>query len=156
MDRGAAGARRVAARSGPIESIAVKRLLLIVMLALLPLQSVWASAARYCEHEREHEGTQETATPQHVGHHEHEHAAPTTASLPDNNGTHADLDCTVCHLACCASLLTHVAFELPLLSTPLCERAGPGFRSCIASIPDRPDIAGMAIAVRSGGVHIVC
>jgi hypothetical protein len=82
----------------------VKRLLLVLMLALLPLQSVWASAARYCAHESTHE----TATSQHVGHHEHEHAAPAAASLPD--GADADLDCAVCHLACCASLPSDLGF----------------------------------------------
>jgi hypothetical protein len=128
----------------------VKRLLLVLMLALLPLQSVWASAARYCSHE----GSHETAAPQHLGHHEHEHAAPAAASLPDGAG--ADLDCAVCHLACCVSLPIDFGFEVPPVRPPLCERACSGFRSFTAAIPDRPDIAGTAIAVRSGGVPVVC
>ena len=125
--------------------ITVKRLLLVLLLSLLPLQAVWATAARYCAHEQ--------TAPQHVGHHEHEHSAPATPAPPDGNVGDADLDCGVCHLACCVSVPAYVAFDVPIARAPLCDLARSPFRSRATSVPDRPDIAGPLIAVRFGGVH---
>jgi hypothetical protein len=44
----------------------VKKALAIFLLCLLPIQTVWASVAGYCQHEIE-------LVQNHLGHHEHEH-----------------------------------------------------------------------------------
>ena len=123
----------------------MKRLLLVFLLSLLPLQAVWATAARYCAHEQ--------TAPQHVGHHEHEHSASESLVQPASNSSDADLDCGVCHLACSVSVPTYVAFDLPLARASMCELARSPFRSRATPVPDRPDIAGASIAVRFGGMH---
>jgi hypothetical protein len=46
----------------------MRRWLAVFLLVLLPLQFSWAAAASYCQHEQD-------ARTQHVGHHEHQHAA---------------------------------------------------------------------------------
>lgn len=71
---------------------AMRRLFLILLLAMLPLQFSWAVAASYCQHEQGKAVT-------HFGHHAHNHAGnadsdgePAKKSQPDN-------DCCICHLA---------------------------------------------------------
>lgn len=77
---------------------AVKKLLLIFLLAWLPLQFSWAAAAVYCQHE-------EQQATQHFGHHSHQHDA--SADLPDDTDKPAKVhaDCGYCHLSCQASFL---------------------------------------------------
>ena len=75
----------------------MKRLALIVLMLLLPLQSVWAAASAYCEHE------QGVAT-QHFGHHIHQHQASTDSN--DSSGKsplNVHADCSSCHLSCPAA-----------------------------------------------------
>jgi hypothetical protein len=95
----------------------VRRLLAIVLLALLPLQFSWAAVASYCEHEAQGAG--------HFGHHDHDHAhhagvssdaglvvdltadaAPTLdatgSAESDKAPGAADLDCGHCHGTCSA------------------------------------------------------
>lgn len=78
-----------------------RRLVLVFMMCLLPLQWSWAAAASVCQHE--------SSGKAHFGHHEHQHA---------HTGEHADgsshdgpaaehPDCQVCHgigVACLAPL----------------------------------------------------
>jgi hypothetical protein len=82
----------------------VRRWILVLLLAVLPLQFAQAAAAAYCAHE-------ETVTSQHVGHHEHEHhemAADAAGSNTADNDSRlpgaADPDCTYCHLSCAQPL----------------------------------------------------
>ena len=71
----------------------MRRALVIVMMLLLPLQSVWAAAASVCGHE--------TGRASHFGHHEHAHQdvgdvqRDGDASGAQPVGGHAD--CGVCH-----------------------------------------------------------
>lgn len=85
----------------PLESAPpMRRFLLIVLLAFLPLQSIWAAAAGYCGHE---------AAPQasHFGHHAHQHQDP--GAQPDSGSglvkALLDLDCHSCHGVCSAMAL---------------------------------------------------
>lgn len=75
----------------------MRRFALIFLMLLLPLQSVWAAASAYCQHE------QGVAT-QHFGHHTHQHQASTDG----NDGTgksplNVHADCSICHLSCPAA-----------------------------------------------------
>jgi len=45
----------------------MRRFFLIILVLLLPLQSAWAAATAYCQHE------QRPAAKWHLGHHQHEH-----------------------------------------------------------------------------------
>lgn len=78
----------------------MRRLLFILILACLPLQSIWAAAASYCGHE-----TAPAAA--HFGHHQHlvhdGHAAAASGGCAHgHDGTSVrtggvDMDCHVCH-----------------------------------------------------------
>ncbi len=73
----------------------MRRALLIFMIAMLPIQWVWAAAATTCQHDN-------CASTAHFGHHAHNHDAGKTAGassgepgLPGSD--HAD--CGVCQLS---------------------------------------------------------
>jgi hypothetical protein len=92
-----AGPNPVAARL-----LSVRRILAIVLLALLPLQFSWAAVASYCEHEAQDAG--------HFGPHQHAHhadAGPSaepvvhTDAQADQAPGDVDLDCGHCHGQCC-------------------------------------------------------
>lgn len=83
-----------------LESAAMRRLVALFLLILLPLQFSWALAAAYCQHEA-------APSTQHFGHHDHRHDAHVAAdSTPETKlpGA-ADNDCSVCHTGCVAALL---------------------------------------------------
>ncbi len=85
----------------------VRRFLVIVLLALLPLQFSWAAVASYCGHET-------PAQAAHFGHHDHQHAVAHPADLTNQADPHdtadappgddtagvLDLDCGHCHGHC--------------------------------------------------------
>lgn len=72
----------------------MRRLILIFMMCLLPLQWSWAVAGSVCEHETGNA---------HFGHHEHQHHGSDdgvshdtdSEKTPDASGNHPD--CQVCH-----------------------------------------------------------
>ena len=72
----------------------MRRLVLILMMVLLPLQYSWAAAASVCEHE---------ADSAHFGHHEHKHAVSDAhashggEAKSDGKSPSPHLDCEVCH-----------------------------------------------------------
>ncbi len=78
----------------------LRRWILLVLLACLPLQSSLALALGYCLHEDE-TSVQQT----HAGHHEHRHESKSAKTLKDSKKA-ADAasldhgDCAQCHFAC--------------------------------------------------------
>jgi hypothetical protein len=120
----------------------MRRWLAILMLTLLPLQFGWSAVAAYCGHE-----TGEQA--QHLGHHEHQHAADASAddghSSPDERAPVGfDFDCGHCHCTC-ATLPTVVGDVVPL-DLPS-YRAAPvegAMRTLAPSRPERPQWLGLA------------
>lgn len=62
----------------------------ILLLVLMPLQALWASAAPYCEHE------QAAAASKHLGHHEHEH--PELDASQDQSPGKVGASHTDCHV----------------------------------------------------------
>jgi len=111
----------------------VKKLLLILLLTILPIQYSWSMAAVYCQHESE--------TTSHFGHHGHQHQ-----SLSDEDGDHggkpvkkAHGDCEVCHHAVQASV---PAADTPLMAAGARTYASPlpsQYLSYIAEGPPRPN-----------------
>ena len=74
----------------------MRRFLIILVLAWLPIQTSWAALSVYCGHETA------PVAKVHTGHHEHQHQhvdvkADTDSASADVNGTHPD--CAVCHAA---------------------------------------------------------
>lgn len=77
----------------------MRRFLIIVMMFLLPFQSVWSVAATLCAHEGPDAA--------HFGHHEHRHhaAGASNTAQSDDSAAHGDSDqpgsyhpdCGVCH-----------------------------------------------------------
>lgn len=120
----------------------MRRLLLIVLMLWLPLQSSWAAAAGLCRHEQ-------GAAAQHFGHHEHRHhAAPGTAGIDTQAGASSALmlddDCALCHLGCAVSLPS--AAHLVLVATPagLAPAQAVPLHSHIPSVPLPPDRRALA------------
>jgi len=109
----------------------VKKLLLILLLTILPIQYAWSMAAVYCQHE--------PAKAAHFGHHGHAHQA-----LSDDGGEHgkpskAHGDCEVCHHAVQASV---PAADAPLMAAAARVYAPPlpsQYRSYISEGPPRPN-----------------
>ena len=100
----------------------VRRILALVLLALLPLQFSWAAVASYCGHEKQAGAT-------HFGHHEHQHRADVGTDVEqaadmdvtaDATGDKApgamDLDCGHCH-GYCSVMLTLTSGVPGALST---------------------------------------
>ena len=72
----------------------MRRLIAVLMLALLPFQFSWSAVAAYCMHESS------TSQSQHLGHHEHQHEAKGGNGQAEKSSQGADafdVDCSVCH-----------------------------------------------------------
>lgn len=115
----------------------MKRLLLIFLLTMLPLQMSWAALTGYCQHE-------EGRAAQHLGHHEHKHHAAGDSKQSDNKKSKSNLgvndaDCGYCHLSC-ANLVSTQQPEIifPPNSIPV-EFLLYSYRSHIADGLSRPD-----------------
>jgi hypothetical protein len=82
----------------------MRKLLILLFVTLLAAQSVYAAAARYCEHEAD-------AAASHVGHHGHDHASAANDEKSSPSNVH--LDCGFCQLGFAQSLAAHgVALDL--------------------------------------------
>jgi hypothetical protein len=109
----------------------VKKLILIVLMFLLPVQYSWSAAAVYCQHE--------SGSTLHFGHHAHEHK-----EKPDQKSGHdklkkADNDCEYCHIfyhPCLASAAPRVA---PPEGLGHAELGRTIFSSHIPSRPPKPN-----------------
>lgn len=125
----------------------MRRLLLVFLAILLPLQFAWAGAAAYCAHEgaptAAHEVggvgvVQATARTWHFGHHSHVHhgddhaAGGKTVKLPD-------ADCAACHFPGSHGVFAEVRMPADYRFTTLRYQAHPhAFGSIPAPVPDRP------------------
>jgi hypothetical protein len=67
----------------------VKKLLLILLMLILPVQYTWSAAAVYCQHEKN--------SPFHFGHHAHQHKVKSDEPSEHGKVKNADADCEYCH-----------------------------------------------------------
>ncbi|MFT3821437.1 MAG: hypothetical protein QM750_28095 [Rubrivivax sp.] len=113
----------------------MRRWLLMFVLVVLPLQSVWGAAARYCLHERT------DAAKQHFGHHEHRHQASASAAAGDAaDGLGADhADCGQCHGGACASFPALPLNVAAMPPQPVQAGLQSPYRSHTPPTPERPD-----------------
>lgn len=112
----------------------MRRWFTLLLLVLMPLQSVWAAAAAYCQHE-------EGRTAQHVGHHAHEHHGAASGHGQDGNAGDFDGDCGHCHLG--GVPLLPPAAVLPAV-VPVADLHAPAasrFRSVDPAPIERPNWA---------------
>jgi hypothetical protein len=124
----------------------MRKLFLILLLAVLPLQYAWSAAAAYCGHEQE----QSQQKRSHFGHHSHQHnaqAEPQQDGNDSNGGNDGKLpgkakvhaDCAVCHHAVQASLLSGTAPPPDAAGAAYPPSSVLHFTSHIAEGPKKPD-----------------
>ncbi len=108
----------------------MRRLCLILMLLVLPLQVSWAAVSSYCKHES---GT----AAQHFGHHYHQHKIKAADKTSADAPIQVDMDCTFCF----ASAFGMITVQSTTASADV-PQAAPAFAKTVflASIrPDRPE-----------------
>ncbi len=116
----------------------MRRLVLICVMLLLPVQWTWAAAAAYCAHET-------GVAAKHMGHHEHKHQqSQADAGKPSPDGKLTvpgglDSDCHFCHLGSVQWLSPTVAAALPVAAAPPRFEYIAPTSSHIPSGPERPD-----------------
>lgn len=93
----------------------MRRLVLILVTVLLPLQLAWAAAAAYCQHE----GTSKSAT--HFGHHQHVHDADQVHTKLPGGKVVGDYDCGYCNTVTAAVLPD---FDAPPSQSAVLRRHG--------------------------------
>lgn len=114
----------------------MRRCLLLMLLAILPLQFTWAAAAAYCPHESA------PGHGAHFGHHEHQnHGA--SQDHPDDGGKEspllADADCPYCHLGSAQPLPIDLPAMNVAVSAPQNAVSHPLRDSFIPPGLERPD-----------------
>lgn len=110
----------------------MKRLFLIILLAVLPLQISWAAVAVYCGHEQGKAG-------QHFGHHDDEHKAFSAKSESDKQPGKFDLGHDHCHMSVFLGLMSEAAFlasVIPSQPSLRCDEAA--YSSLALDRPERP------------------
>ncbi|MYN43212.1 DUF2946 domain-containing protein [Duganella sp. FT109W] len=108
----------------------MKKILLILLLTILPIQYAWSMAAVYCQHEENKVS--------HFGHHGHQHQAQsdddTDHSKPSKHG-----DCEVCHHAVQASVPAAEPLMTVAPAAVFAPAGVPRYHSYIADGPPRPN-----------------
>ena len=106
----------------------MRRLFVLLLALLLPLQFAWAGAAAYCQHEGD------TARAVHVGHHDHVHQGKAS-----DGKSLTDVDCNVCNAAVTPLMLAApLAQALPSMPATLRGHDAPPLPSAHTRAPDRP------------------
>lgn len=109
----------------------MKKLLLILLLTILPIQYSWSMAAVYCQHE--------DSKVTHFGHHGHDHQAQADDDAGKSKTGKPHGDCEVCHHAVQLSV---PGADALLAVAPAPSYAPPGalhYYSFIADGPPRPN-----------------
>lgn len=110
-----------------------------ILLIIFVLQSTWAVAAQYCQHE-------ESPTVNHIGHHTHKHFSQTEngsnlidQTSSDSSKLDIDTDCSYCHFSSIKSMMnTLPVFEADI--EPLAMVAMHySYPEVIPSKPERPN-----------------
>ncbi|MDQ3261852.1 MAG: hypothetical protein M3Q00_13935 [Pseudomonadota bacterium] len=118
-----------------------RRLAVVFLLLLVPLQLSWAAVTAYCEHETK-------AASHHIGHHEHKHQADQSNTHDDpasgSKSSNFDADCGICHAGCSMALCGEIA-AADFAGTNVVFARPPTFHlTLISSKPERPKWLGLA------------
>ena len=114
----------------------MRRLFILFMLCLLPVQITWAAVVDYCGHEA-------TGDVQHLAHHadEHEHVLPFNGDLPVNSADplESNFGHDHCHLSGFIALLSPTILNAAILPTlPALHGENFVFSSQMLDRPERP------------------
>lgn len=109
----------------------VKKLILIFLLVVLPLQYSWAVVASYCQHEKE--------LVTHLGHHTDEHKNNEDRDDSDKNKLSSLHECEYCHQACQASLTPAISSLMLLQGRSILASQPLLYSSYIPDGPERPE-----------------
>ena len=120
----------------------MRRWLLILLIAFLPVQFASAAAAVYCAHESD-------SSPKHLGHHADGVATAQKVVADDQDGgaTKPPLDhagCAYAHLGCAVHPLAAAHLNAQPTSTAKPLDSPTRFRSCVATVLDRPQWLSLA------------
>jgi len=130
---------------------AVRRVIFILLLAILPVQFTWAAATAYCRHES-------GQASKHFGHHEHQHRAAADSESKGSKAAAssvADSDCSTCQLSA-AQPIPSATTDIPAASAEPPRFAWSArYDSYIPGGPERPDRSAPTPAVRFGGAVVV-
>ncbi len=108
----------------------MRRLLLLILLCLLPLQITWAVVADYCGHEQD-------KAAQHFGHHDDEHSVSSGAS-DDGKQPGQSLGHDHCHLSGFLGVLSRFAPTAYESAHPKPHDGDGAYPSLAAYPPERP------------------
>lgn len=110
----------------------MRRLLVLIMLCLIPLQLTWAVMTEYHGHQQE-------TVAQHFGHHDENHqAALDSASADKQPATSSDLGHDHCHLWGFLGMLSACTLGFHDFSQPLLRGDDASYLSVISDQPERP------------------
>ena len=109
----------------------MKKLLLILLLTILPIQYAWSMAAVYCQHE--------PAKVSHFGHHGHQHQAQSDEDPDHGKPVKVHSDCEVCHHAVQASVLEDGAMAVQPAAQAHAAPLLTDYLSYISDGPRRPN-----------------
>lgn len=109
----------------------MKKLLLILLLTILPIQHAWSMAAVYCQHE--------PATVTHFGHHGHQHQAQSDDGADKSKPVKVHSDCEVCHHAVQASVPAAGGVDVAVEAIGHAPTAARRYLSHISEGPQRPN-----------------
>lgn len=112
----------------------MRRLIILLLLCLLPLQTSWAMVADYCGYEQD-------KTAQHFGHHDDEHkASPGTladSTAPEQGNSSFDHD--HCHLSSFLGVLSEYTFSMRAPLQLSLHRDNQSYSFLAADKPVRPN-----------------
>lgn len=111
----------------------MRRLLILVLAWVLPLQFAWAGVAIYCQHES-------GLAAQHFGHHEHQHhgAKADSAKVAKMQVPGADADCQVCQFGAAQSVPAGDQLFVAPHGSATPPESPASFRSHVPSGLERP------------------
>jgi cytochrome c553 len=114
----------------------MRRLFILLLALLLPLQFTWAAAAVYCGHEGSTVAASVVAPAHHFGHHEHVHQ---DAKKDASKALSIDTDCGVCHAGSSPVIGASLQLQpLPPLARSVTAAPAAAHASAFARAPDRP------------------
>ncbi len=113
----------------------MRRLIILLLLCLLPLQTSWAMVADYC-------GYEQNKAVQHFGHHDDEHHKASPSTLADSTAPeqgNSSLDHDHCHLSSFLGALSEYTFSMRAPLQLSLHRDDQSYAFLAADKPARPN-----------------
>ena len=121
------------------DKVIIVRILFKILLIVFVMQSTWAVAAQYCQHE-------ENPKVEHIGHHTHKHDSKSDDNsnavdqkYNDTANLNIDSDCPYCHLFSIKSIISTLPFLEPEIEPVLVVDVHYSYPEIIPLKPERPN-----------------